>query len=121
MVIKCLECGTILFSKHQHDFQRCPCNNETFVDGGFDYCRVGGKDIGKIKNFYNCLTCKFSRLTDDLKDSAYFLCTRHPECENAGEMFNDYNIIIWDKLNNEVYSQIGKYIENCKVWRKKEE
>lgn len=47
--IKCLECGTILESKHRHDFVTCGCKNETFVDGGKDYLRCGGVDMNKIK------------------------------------------------------------------------
>jgi DNA-directed RNA polymerase subunit RPC12/RpoP len=47
--IKCLECGKILESKHRHDFQECKCSNQTFVDGGQDYCRIGGMDLNKIE------------------------------------------------------------------------
>ena len=46
--IKCLECGQELESKYRHDFQQCGCPNESFVDGGDDYVRVGGKDLDKI-------------------------------------------------------------------------
>jgi hypothetical protein len=44
----CLNCNTVLVSRHRHDFVKCPCNNETFLDGGFDYVRFGGKDGEKI-------------------------------------------------------------------------
>jgi len=44
--IKCLKCGKILESKFRHDFQECECGN--FVDGGNDYCRIGG-DLEFIK------------------------------------------------------------------------
>ena len=27
----------------------CGCENETFVDGGKDYCRSGAKDMSKTK------------------------------------------------------------------------
>lgn len=37
----CLECGTLLESRFRHDFQRCPCPNEAFVDGGDSYGRYG--------------------------------------------------------------------------------
>ena len=47
--IKCLKCGAILESKHRHDFVQCPCENESFVDGGNDYTRIGGKDLKLIK------------------------------------------------------------------------
>lgn len=38
---QCLKCGTVLESKHRHDFQACNCGN--FVDGGLDYIRRGGR------------------------------------------------------------------------------
>ena len=47
--VKCLECGKVLHSKTRHDFVSCKCKNETFVDGGNDYLRCGGKDLGKLK------------------------------------------------------------------------
>jgi len=37
--IRCKKCGTILESKHRHDFQECKCG--VFVDGGLDYHNVG--------------------------------------------------------------------------------
>lgn len=46
--IRCLECGKILESKSVHDFQGCGCSNESFVDGGNEYTRIGGKDLHKI-------------------------------------------------------------------------
>lgn len=47
--IQCLKCGEILESKYRHDFQMCVCDNETFIDGGYEYARVGGKNLNKIK------------------------------------------------------------------------
>jgi len=47
--IQCLNCGQILESKYRHDFQMCDCGNESFIDGGYDYLRSGGKDLNKIK------------------------------------------------------------------------
>lgn len=46
--IKCLSCEKVLESKHAHDFQRCSCPNETFVDGGSGCPRIGGHDFDKI-------------------------------------------------------------------------
>ncbi len=46
--VKCMECGQILESKYRHDFVKCDCPNETYVDGGNDYIRVGGADLDKI-------------------------------------------------------------------------
>ena len=50
----CESCMTLLESTHVHDFRFCPgvdgkpCENETFVDGGNAYNRIGGKDLRKI-------------------------------------------------------------------------
>lgn len=49
-MVKCMVCGKILHSMYRHDFQGCDCENQTFVDGGFDYTRVGGADMDKIKH-----------------------------------------------------------------------
>jgi|SRR3990170_6384856 len=46
--IKCIECEAVLESKSVHDFVQCSCDNESFVDGGQDYQRIGGKDLSKI-------------------------------------------------------------------------
>lgn len=40
--IRCKKCGDILQSKHRHDFQMCKCR-ACYIDGGDDYCRVGGE------------------------------------------------------------------------------
>uniref|UniRef100_A0A6M3L6Y3 DUF7695 domain-containing protein n=1 Tax=viral metagenome TaxID=1070528 RepID=A0A6M3L6Y3_9ZZZZ len=42
-------CNTVLESKFTHDFQQCNCENETFVDGGNDYMRVGGIDWNLVE------------------------------------------------------------------------
>ena len=48
--IKCLVCNKIITSKSQHNFVQCGCSNETFVDGGNLYSRVGAVDLDKIEN-----------------------------------------------------------------------
>ena len=48
--IKCLVCNKILTSKSQHNFVQCGCSNETFVDGGNLYSRVGAVDLDKVEN-----------------------------------------------------------------------
>ena len=47
--IQCLKCGVFLESKHTHDFQMCSCENQTFVDGGDEYMRCGGKNLDLIR------------------------------------------------------------------------
>ena len=46
--IKCLKCGDIIESKHQHDFKWCQCGT-MFVDGGLTYRRIGG-DLSMIED-----------------------------------------------------------------------
>lgn len=57
----CLGCEEIMVSMHRHDFVMCGCDNQTFVDGGCDYSRVGGRDMNKI-------------LVWDYKDKAWGKC-----------------------------------------------
>lgn len=47
--IRCTNCNTIIESKYRHDFVSCGCSNGTFVDGGMDYLRYGGKDLRFIE------------------------------------------------------------------------
>lgn len=51
--VKCLQCEKILTSTYRHDFQICNCPNQTFCDGGNDYCRIGGVDFEKIAVYDN--------------------------------------------------------------------
>lgn len=51
--VQCLKCFVILESLFRHDFQQCECDNETFVDGGNDYCRYGGKDMTLVRVISN--------------------------------------------------------------------
>lgn len=48
-VVQCLKCKIVLVSNRQHDFNSCKCENETFVDGGYDYLRCGGKQLKFVK------------------------------------------------------------------------
>lgn len=38
---RCINCNTIIESKHVHDFRWCQCKT-IFVDGGLEYARRGG-------------------------------------------------------------------------------
>lgn len=44
----CLKCRTLLESKTRHDFAACGCENQSFIDGGSDYLRMGGVDMDAI-------------------------------------------------------------------------
>ena len=56
--VKCLSCNTELESKYRHDFQCCGCDNQTFVDGGKEYSRVGGKEFDLIEDL-----CEYKEYT----------------------------------------------------------
>ena len=56
--IKCLQCNTVLESKHRHDYQACYCSNRVFVDGGKEYSRVGGKEFDLIEDL-----CEYKEYT----------------------------------------------------------
>jgi hypothetical protein len=43
--VRCRACGLTLVSTHRHDFRRCGCPQNTFVDGGATYLRIGGRDL----------------------------------------------------------------------------
>lgn len=47
--VQCPDCGEVIISLHVHDFCTCGCGS-TFIDGGFDYLRVGGKNPTGIKD-----------------------------------------------------------------------
>ena len=45
--IICHSCGDTIFSRARHDCRPCSCG-KVFIDGGFDYLRVGGENLDKI-------------------------------------------------------------------------
>lgn len=47
--VQCLVCKEVLVSNSRHDFNQCWCDNDTFVDGGYDYLRYGGINMSKIR------------------------------------------------------------------------
>jgi hypothetical protein len=47
--VKCLACGKILISKDRHDYKTCGCPQNTMVDGGDEYLRMGGKEMAKVQ------------------------------------------------------------------------
>jgi len=40
--IECQKCKDTIYSRAGHDFRYCSCK-EVFIDGGFDYTRIGGE------------------------------------------------------------------------------
>ena len=50
--VECSQCRNVIYSNSRHDFVRCECGM-TFVDGGFDYIRVGGEATLDPKTGYS--------------------------------------------------------------------
>ena len=48
-IVMCKVCLTVMESTHRHDFVQCSCENGTFVDGGIDYQRIGGRDLSLVE------------------------------------------------------------------------
>ena len=44
--IQCPGCKDIIYSRATHDFRSCSCG-ATYIDGGFNYIRIGYKMINK--------------------------------------------------------------------------
>lgn len=62
--IKCLQCNTVLESKHRHYKQACSCSNRAFVDGGLLYIRLGAMDLDLIEDL-----CEYKEYTKFEYDS----------------------------------------------------
>ena len=61
--IKCLVCNTVLESKHQHNFRSCSCHDQSFVDGGMLYTRIGAVDLDLVENL-----CEYVEMTRGERD-----------------------------------------------------
>jgi len=44
IAIICPSCKDVIYSRARHDFHYCSCG-EVSIDGGFDYMKIGFKDI----------------------------------------------------------------------------
>lgn len=47
--VLCTSCNTALFSLSNHNYHGCGCSNQTTVDGGKFYLRIGAKDLSLTK------------------------------------------------------------------------
>ena len=117
--IKCLECNTVLESKHQHHFVKCGCKNQTFNDGGLVYNRVGAVNLDKVEDL-----CEYIYMTE--QEYQDMLEKKRIEDEeilqqkiDAGLMINVGNDInphwvskeVWDivmKVSSKYYPEVDK-------------
>ena len=78
--IKCLKCGDTIYSRAVHDFRQCSCG-ECFIDGGFEYVRIGGDEKNwkskkinvnatkkELYDDWNTRTDKFGKIKGDKND-----------------------------------------------------
>ena len=61
--VRCIACGSVLESKHRHDYVKCHCPNETACDGGLEYQRTLAVDLSLIENL-----CEYRTLTQEAYD-----------------------------------------------------
>jgi len=50
--IECQNCHSIIFSRATHDFRNCECGR-TYVDGGFEYLKLGFDPKDEYPKFYS--------------------------------------------------------------------
>ena len=66
IALKCPKCKDIIYSRSRHDWRSCTCG-AMFVDGGFDYCRVGAEPeiASKLESVEIEVTVTKKELYDD--------------------------------------------------------
>lgn len=116
--VKCLVCGTILESKHQHHFVNCNCDNQTFTDGGLVYNRVGAVDLDLVENL-----CEYAEMTrgehyKQLEQQKLAEQIKLQERIDKGEMINVGNDVNPHWVSKEVWNIVmkasEKYYPNAK-------
>lgn len=117
--IRCLECNTVLESKHQHHFVECGCYNQTFIDGGLLYTRVGAVDLRLVEDLCEYVEMNrgehYKQLEQQKLDEQLKLQERidHGEMINVGNDSNPHWVSreVWDivmKTSDKYYPNIGK-------------
>ena len=83
MIVKayqCPSCRVWVWSRARHDMRHCQCG-DLFVDGGFDYCRVGGRACcNKLKSREFEVDCSIGQAYDDWNTST----------DNYGHIFTEW-------------------------------
>ena len=49
--LECPDCGDFIYSRTRHDYHYCSCGS-VFIDGGFDYIRLGGRGLEKTHKLW---------------------------------------------------------------------
>jgi hypothetical protein len=66
--IICPKCSDIIYSRANHDFHWCTCKS-TFIDGGFEYIRMGGSCPAKVKSITKYIPATKEELYNDWNTS----------------------------------------------------
>lgn len=116
--VKCLVCGTILESKHQHNFVTCGCKNQTFTDGGLVYNRVGAVDLDLVENLCEYVEMTRGEYHKQLEEQRILQEKKLQERIERGEMINVGSDISPHWVSKEVWGIVmsvsDKYYPNAK-------
>lgn len=95
----CPNCRCGIYSVATHDFHYCPCGS-LFIDGGFDYMRVGGAGfLGRVR--YIALNVPQSK-AELLKD--------YNESYRGIDSTRKYGTLSWDEIRELYNAQLKKDI-----------
>lgn len=99
-------CNEKLFSCSRHDFRKCSCG-QSYIDGGFDYCKVGGKDNQleqeEVKDLINIVREQFTWGQNYNKDGTRLEKT---EYKLLKDLSSDHILGILSYFNNKAYKII---------------
>lgn len=121
--IKCLVCNTVLESKHRHNFVECGCENQTFVDGGLSYTRLGAINLDLVEDLCEYVEMTRGERNKQLEQQKLDEQLKLQERINKGEMINVGSDINPHWISNEVWNIVmevsEKYYPNAKKRGKK--
>ena len=109
--IKCLKCNEILESTYRHDFKMCKCDNQSYVDGGSDYMRVGGMDLSLIVTWNNDKQEFNAPSVDEIKEEKienisyhdFLIQQGYKFYNNQNKDFKNYNLY-QKRIDNKIVS-----------------
>jgi hypothetical protein len=68
--IRCPTCGDTIYSRARHDLRSCTCG-EIYIDGGFDYIRIGWQTGAPPEPFKLTIDATKKQLFDDWNKGIY--------------------------------------------------
>jgi len=88
--ITCSKCSDTIYSRVRHDCRSCSCG-KVYIDGGFDYLRVGGEEAVHTKVFKLKIKATKKELFDDwnLRKDKLGLIKKLKVYKNVDDMFKE--------------------------------